>query len=329
MIQINPHDITPDYSAYGGAGSGNPARFGPFTVRLIHDDSPENPWEVWDCQTPLLSQRGRDAIDTHDSGDDIARFFGHVSDSWVSRHWRAICTAMDVDADAEDQDAREHARYHVQALGETRRERFAEYLSEAEGESRFFDMLAGLYTLAKIPALSTEVRGYSQGDWARVLLVATPAHADRCGYDFERPGFDVAESLKGDAELWRSYIFGDVYGYAVEDEHGETLDSCFGFFGSYYDGDPTRGGYVLAQAAEAVESELRARINAAVEDERAAREELRRVRSQLRAICDRFGPGRTDETPALDSIIRESLLRLAARWKAARDVRRQCAALLA
>jgi len=38
----------------------------------------------------------------------------------------------------------------------------------------------------------------------------------------------VAESL---VEEWQSYCNGEVYGYVVEDENGERLDSCWGFIG--------------------------------------------------------------------------------------------------
>jgi len=38
--------------------------------------------------------------------------------------------------------------------------------------------------------------------------------------------------MKGDVETYDQYLTGDVYGYIVEDENGETLDSCWGFYGS-------------------------------------------------------------------------------------------------
>ena len=32
---------------------------------------------------------------------------------------------------------------------------------------------------------------------------------------------------------WNDYLSGNVYGYVVEDERGEHLDSCWGFYGDY------------------------------------------------------------------------------------------------
>ena len=333
-VEINPCDVEPEFSVYGGRNSGKPAQFGPFKVRLIHDESPENPWTAWDCQTPLLAGKGRGGgWSEYDSGDGIACFFDHVSPDWVSRHWRAICAALDIDADAEDRDARESSKAGRYGLGlsETRRGRFAEYLSEAQHESRFFGFLATLYGMAGIPALSVTVSGYAQGDFCPILLVATRAHAERCGYDFDRPGFDVAESMEDDAELWRSYVFGDVFGYAVEDEHGNTLDSCSGFFGCYFDGDPGRGGYVLTQAADAVETAAKDRIDAAINAEFAARCDFLDLRREMKSAAHAvLSEGTTLARAgaicaALDARARDLLTR----WKQARDTRRQCAALLA
>lgn len=38
----------------------------------------------------------------------------------------------------------------------------------------------------------------------------------------------AAESL---VEEWNTYLSGDVYGYTVEDEDGEQVESCWGFYG--------------------------------------------------------------------------------------------------
>jgi hypothetical protein len=37
--------------------------------------------------------------------------------------------------------------------------------------------------------------------------------------------------VKSEIEQYDQYLRDDVYGYVVEDENGEHLDSCWGFFG--------------------------------------------------------------------------------------------------
>jgi hypothetical protein len=321
MVTINAYEISPD----------KPVQVGPFTVRLFHDYGPENPWESWDCQTPVMYAGGRDSLTVHDSGDGIADFFGRVSPAWVSRHWRKVCDLLDVSPVAHDEDAREAVAAYGGGLSDARRDWFAEYMEGTTpgygvSTSRYLEMLAELYTLAGVPVLSTTVRGYSQGDWLDVLLVATPEHAARCGYDYKRPGFDVAKSLESDAELLRAWAFGDVYGYAVKGPDGETVDSCSGFYGCYFDGDPNGGGYVLAQAAEAVEHAARGAIETARTTATKARAEYLALRADWKKAQARAGEFAAG--PLCKALARQA--RVTAReWRQARRLQAQCAAVLA
>jgi len=44
----------------------------------------------------------------------------------------------------------------------------------------------------------------------------------------------VIKYLEGEVETYDQYLTGDVYGYVVEDEDGENVDSCCGFCGFDY-----------------------------------------------------------------------------------------------
>lgn len=55
---------------------------------------------------------------------------------------------------------------------------------------------------------------------------------------------DGEATLRQEVETYDQYLRGDVYGYDIEGEDGESLDSCWGFFG--FD-------YVRQQALEALE----------------------------------------------------------------------------
>ena len=37
--------------------------------------------------------------------------------------------------------------------------------------------------------------------------------------------------LQSEVRVYDKYLTGDVYGYVVENEAGETVESCWGFFG--------------------------------------------------------------------------------------------------
>jgi hypothetical protein len=41
----------------------------------------------------------------------------------------------------------------------------------------------------------------------------------------------IVEYLRAEVEVYDDYLTGSVYGYKVEDEHGNEIDSCWGFYG--------------------------------------------------------------------------------------------------
>lgn len=41
----------------------------------------------------------------------------------------------------------------------------------------------------------------------------------------------ILEALEGEVKVFDQFIRGEVYGYEVKDEKGNTLDSCWGYFG--------------------------------------------------------------------------------------------------
>lgn len=38
--------------------------------------------------------------------------------------------------------------------------------------------------------------------------------------------------IRGEVEIFDAYLTGDVFGYVLEDEDGDTLESCWGYYGS-------------------------------------------------------------------------------------------------
>jgi hypothetical protein len=42
----------------------------------------------------------------------------------------------------------------------------------------------------------------------------------------------VTKILENEVQTYSQYLEGDVYGFIIEDEEGEQLDSCFGFYGN-------------------------------------------------------------------------------------------------
>lgn len=44
----------------------------------------------------------------------------------------------------------------------------------------------------------------------------------------------VIDCLKSEVKTYDQYLTGDVWGYVIEDRHGEHVDSCWGFYGYEY-----------------------------------------------------------------------------------------------
>ena len=42
------------------------------------------------------------------------------------------------------------------------------------------------------------------------------------------------KAAESKVEEWNQYLSGDVWGYVIEDENGEHIDSCWGFYGRKY-----------------------------------------------------------------------------------------------
>ena len=67
-----------------------------------------------------------------------------------------------------------------------------------------------------------------------------------CGWDSGQVGFiyapleddddieQVESNLRSEVQTYDQFLTGDVWGYVIEDEDGEHVDSCWGFFGYDY-----------------------------------------------------------------------------------------------
>lgn len=44
----------------------------------------------------------------------------------------------------------------------------------------------------------------------------------------------ICRYLEGEVETYDQYLTGEVYGYIIEDEYGEELDSCWGYYGDHH-----------------------------------------------------------------------------------------------
>lgn len=131
----------------------------------------------------------------------------------------------------------------LQIAAETRRDYFSDCLSDvAKGD--WLETLASLYAIIGIQALCTCSCGYSQGDYAEMLIVATPESMAAFGWPKAKRSDAAAidKDLRNQAKLYGQWAWGDCYGYVLErapiddserddDDAWQEVDSCWGFYG--------------------------------------------------------------------------------------------------
>lgn len=258
-----------------------------YAINVMFDESPANPFTDWDCEPPILVLRssgiGRYDFDSYGVPEECP----DLNEKVVHEHWRAIlldATEYPPTWRGLMQFARDNAdRWHplVDALAET----MQEYVDDL-GVFDKMEALVEVYGWLGEPAYTAATCGYSQGDYAEVLVVPTREWCKKMGVDPRGwAGKDFQEVVK----LYGAWAWGDVYGYAItrideEDEdvepcdyvegvpvfrfdygkhpQGEYLDSCWGFYGS---DDEASGLYECAvnvvrclQVADAKEAAERA-----------------------------------------------------------------------
>lgn len=103
-------------------------------------------------------------------------------------------------------------------------------------------------------------------DHSGITMATTPFH---CSWDSGQVGFIFAslakvrecygvkrvtakvreratDSLRSEVKTFDDFLTGEVYGFVIEDDAGETIESCWGFYGS----DPFKNGIADSIGAE-------------------------------------------------------------------------------
>lgn len=248
------------------------AEYRGLTIKAVQDTDCANPWHDSDGLAPLLwHSLGNSGIETDCAGPyDIESPLGRFTDRQLALKWRPICQALGADPAELQAEIAEERRAYGGRLAEWRRDKLESFLADLKPSGwrcwsaacDYFEALESLWRLAGIEALDFQRNGYSQGDSVRGLLVALPEWREAMGI---KPSADMAADLKGQADLFGAWAFGDCYGFVIESPDGETLDSCWGYIGG-----PNESGLaeaakdaadsILARAAERRTAKLKALI---------------------------------------------------------------------
>jgi hypothetical protein len=209
-----------------------------FRIRISRDENASCPFEDWDCEPDLMYESGRYRDRKDYSNGNIVEFIKQFpSNNQIIKHQKQLCEILDID----------HEYLCEREL--TKDEKADEIRWEISKDCRI-DQLAQLCELFKISHHNYTSTGYSQGDWANVLIVLTDEFYERTGCDRR----NAKSILDGTEKLFDAWAWGDVYHYEVEkatemvkltredfnngkfeeceDElEWSTYESCSGFYG--------------------------------------------------------------------------------------------------
>ena len=206
-------------------------------IKIWHDNFPMNPWKDLDCEPPLMYDGGRNnGSDDFSNGEIVETILAKATYNRIVRHQKKLAEILELDF-----------QYFKDYNFST-----DEKVNDIESEIRnaTIEKLSELCDFFKIPNNQYTSRGYSQSDWADVLIVLTDQWFERTGANKDKPD----EILESTAELFDAWAWGDVYGFTIqerkvykrvlaadfdagnfedaqEEEEWEDVDSCGGFFG--------------------------------------------------------------------------------------------------
>lgn len=209
-----------------------------YRLSLRQDSYTVNPFLDWDCEPPIhaggeyklnddiVDDVVEEAITTYDLVEKNALIL-------FERFEEDLHYGTDIDLE-----------FVNKAIGgdEEAMDEFAE-----EMHNLFFDFTledkAFVLDLAGIPNKLHESKGYSQGDYAKILIVLSVEYIDKVGLKEEYYG----DALEDASKLFDNWAWGDVYGFTIEKEDHflrvypdgrEAFDSewvmedtCGGFYG--------------------------------------------------------------------------------------------------
>lgn len=184
-------------------------KYNGFTIEIKQDSDPMNPREDWDNFSTMVC--AHKAYGLGDKNETVNRY----ADGWDD----AILMYFADQAGVEYDDTYGHER-------------------EAAQVQRWIDknvFILPLY-LYDHSGITMNTSGFNcPWDSGQVGFIYTTREEARKWFGWKRitkaREAKIEKYLKSDVATYDQYLTGEIYGYIVNDEDGEEIDSCWGFFG--------------------------------------------------------------------------------------------------
>lgn len=234
------------YIDAGACADEHHAMYKGYRIRAVVDEGPIDPFKDDDGHWPLWAFSGRNSQARF--AVDVEMLFDLFSPEQLVHDQRAIADALGWASIPELMEAYMTEEPVVYCRDpDVLRDAFEQALDDCSDRDKL-DSAVELLALAGVPCFRTTSHGYSQGDWAELLVIGTPDCVRKFGLD--TTGWDAArweKELRLTADLYSAWAWGDVYGYIVEkradflepdddpddfEDSWEEIDACWGYYGS-------------------------------------------------------------------------------------------------
>lgn len=242
---------------YEPADNSHQSHYKGLRICAVHDAHPENPFAMLDGHWPMVTYHDRSFTD-YDTrpGAGLFRPFERFTPELLVHLQKHIAKELSYDGvegvrnilDAYvSHDLDETPNYCFDA--DLLLTAFEQAFDDVSNQTKF-NVCEELYRLLGIPCLNTTSRGYSQGDYTEILIVATPEaqaaiRPQPADMDDATWAKTLDEDMNAQADLYGAWAWGDVYGFTVEkrvrlpdedaDDEAEWEEvedgSCWGFYG--------------------------------------------------------------------------------------------------
>lgn len=226
------------------------AEYRGLTIKAVYDTHADCPWESWDGCTPIVVNYGREGLreyNSHAGFPLLQPFSSHgIPDALLRRHMPAICQIFDqfdvysswgskLASFAEwlASEAK-HRMNHGDSLTEHKRDLLQDAL-DGMRDSDKLETLAAVYSAIGWPAACKSSHGYSQGDYAELLIVATPAFVEYVGAPKLKDSAYWQKDMESTRDLYSAWAWGDVYGFVLASDSDDHMDSLWGFYGTDFE----------------------------------------------------------------------------------------------
>lgn len=204
-------------------------------LRIWHDSNALNPFEDWDCEPAVMIDYGRNGNFDYSKGEIKSFIDKHLSYGKVMQKKEEFANIVLLEI-----------KYYEDASDDEMYEILIDNIDYSD-----LRVLEEVLDFLGLPNMLYTSTGYSQSDWAEVLIVLTDEFFERTGADKEHKN-EIFDSTRN---LFDAWAWGDVFGYTVEEvtetvaitrenfdagnfteiyeeyEDWTVVDSCGGFYG--------------------------------------------------------------------------------------------------